>query len=109
MSQRDFGRLVLYREKQEGMARGFEPTAPIEVARVVEYQPEVASYLVRPLGRIAESFVIEAQQVVAEGYLMPWPPPDRDRKQVMEGVGGRLEVLGKECTVLAEKLRRLSQ
>lgn len=109
MIRRDLGRLVLFREKKDEPEWGRLATTPLEIARVVEYRPESASYLVQPLRPDMAPFVIDERQVVVDGYLVPWPPPDGDRKQVLEGVGGRLDVLGKECAILAEKLRRLSQ
>jgi hypothetical protein len=54
----------------------------------------------------AQPFSISEEQVVADGYLASWPPPDGDRKQVAEGVASRMEVLGREFALLAEKLRR---
>jgi len=107
MMRVSLGRLVLYREKSEAEpVWGFLATTPIEMARVVEYRPWNGTYLIQPLRLNAEPLVIDERQVVEDGYLTPWPPPGGDRKQVAEGLASRMEVLGKECAVLAEKLRR---
>lgn len=103
------GRLVVYHELSKRSYSEMPSDRPLMLAKVVEIKSWSHSYLVHTLGLNTEPFTISKEQVVFDGYMTPWPPPDQDRKQVLEGVGNRLEVLGKECSVLAEKLRWLGQ
>lgn len=101
-------RIVLYTDDKQGVRFGNIVT--LKVARVVEFVYHNRTYVLQSFDPLhTDYFVICATQVSEDGYITSWPPLDADREQAAENIAKRLEVLGKEQMLLAEKLRRIIQ